>query len=68
MLKRGYQGTYHKISPKHLQCYVNEFAGRHGIRDQDTIDQMTAGGRDGREAPQVSGPGRRLIDSRSQFC
>ena len=40
MLKRGYHGTYHKISPKHLQRYVNEFAGRHGIRDQDTIDQM----------------------------
>ena len=42
MLKRGYQGTYHKISPKHLQRYVNEFAGRHGIRERDTIDQMAA--------------------------
>ena len=42
MLKRGYQGTYHKISPKHLQRYVNEFAGRHGIRERDTIDQMSA--------------------------
>ena len=42
MLKRGYQGTYHKISPKHLQRYVNEFAGRHGIRKRDTIDQMSA--------------------------
>ena len=40
MLKRGYQGTYHKISPKHLQRYVNEFAGRHGIRERDTLDQM----------------------------
>ena len=40
MLKRGYQGVYHKISPKHLQRYVDEFAGRHGIREQDTIDQM----------------------------
>ena len=39
MLKRGYQGTYHKISPKHLQRYVNEFAGRHGIRQHDTIDR-----------------------------
>ena len=42
MFKRGYYGTYHRISPKHLQRYLNEFAGRHGIRDQDTIDQMQA--------------------------
>ena len=40
MLKRGYHGTYHKMSPKHLQRYVNEFAGRHNIRPLDTIDQM----------------------------
>ena len=42
MLKRGYGGTYHKISPKHLQRYVDEFAGRHSIRGRDTIDQMNA--------------------------
>ena len=42
MLKRGYQGTYHKIIPKHLQRYVDEFSGRHGIRNADTIDQMGA--------------------------
>ena len=41
MLKRAHKGTFHKISPKHLQRYVNEFAGRHGIREQDTLDQMT---------------------------
>lgn len=40
MLKRGYHGTYHRMSPKHLQRYVNEFAGRHNDRDRDTIDQM----------------------------
>ena len=40
MLKRAHKGVYHKISHKHLQRYVNEFAGRHGIREQDTIDQM----------------------------
>ena len=41
-MKRGYAGTYHRMSPKHLQRYVNEFAGRYGARDLDTIHQMTA--------------------------
>ena len=40
MLKRGYVGTYHKISAKHLDCYAQEFAGRHNIREHHTIDQM----------------------------
>ena len=42
MLKRAHKGTFHKISPKHLQRYVTEFAGKHGIRDRNTIDQMQA--------------------------
>ena len=42
MLKRAHKGVYHKMSAKHLQRYVNEFAGRHGLRDRDTIDQMEA--------------------------
>ena len=42
MLKRGYVGTYHQMSVKHLDRYVNEFAGRHNARPLDTIDQMTA--------------------------
>ena len=42
MLKRGYYGTYHRMSYKHLQRYVNEFAGRHNVRDLDTVDQMVA--------------------------
>ena len=42
MLKRAHKGVYHKISPKHLQRYVNEFSGRHGIRERDTLDQMNA--------------------------
>ena len=42
MLKRAHKGVYHKISPKHLQRYVDEFAARHGIRERDTIDQMGA--------------------------
>ena len=40
MLKRAYKGTFHKLSAKHLQRYVNEFAGRHNIREMDTIRQM----------------------------
>ena len=40
MLKRGHQGVYHKMSPKHLDRYVQEFAGRHNARNADTIDQM----------------------------
>jgi transposase-like protein len=42
MLKRGYYGTYHRMSPKHLDRYVAEFAGRHNQRSLDTLDQMRA--------------------------
>ena len=41
MLKRGHKGVYHQMSPKHLDRYVAEFAGRHNVREEDTIDQMT---------------------------
>ncbi len=40
MLKRAHKGTYHKISKKHLNFYVNEFVVRHNIREEDTIRQM----------------------------
>ena len=40
MLKRSYTGTFHKISPKHLDRYVAEFAGCHNLRALDTLDQM----------------------------
>ena len=42
MLKRGYYGTYHKMSPWHLDRYVSEFTGRHNARTTDTLDQMVA--------------------------
>ena len=42
MLKRGYHGTYHQMSPQHLDRYVGEFAGRHNQRPDDTVDQMAA--------------------------
>ncbi len=50
MLKRAHKGTFHKLSPKHLDRYVQEFAGRHNVREQDTIDQMASmrGGMEGK--------------------
>ena len=40
MLKRAHKGTFHKISPKHLDRYVQEFAGKHNIRESGTLSQM----------------------------
>ena len=40
IVKRGYRGVYHHISPKHLQRYVNEFAGRFNLRHLDTLAKM----------------------------
>ena len=40
MLKRGYVGTYHQLSEKHLGRYIDEFAGRHNDRSSDTIVQI----------------------------
>ena len=40
MLKRGYHGTYHRMSREHLDRYVSEFSGRHNIRRDDTLVQM----------------------------
>lgn len=41
MLKRAHMGTFHRLSPKHLQRYINEFSGRHNIRRLDTKDQIS---------------------------
>lgn len=41
MFKRGFVGTYHRMSPKHLHRYIREFEGRQNFRELDTIDQMT---------------------------
>ena len=40
MLKRGYIGVYHQMSPKHLARYVCEFEGRHNNRPFNTEEQM----------------------------
>lgn len=40
VLKRAHKGVYHKFSVKHLQRYVTDFAGRHNIRELDTLTQI----------------------------
>ena len=40
LMKRGYHGTFHRMSHKHLDRYVSEFASRNNIRDFDTVKQM----------------------------
>ena len=40
MLKRAHTGVFHKLSPKHLNRYVQEFAGKHNLRHLDTLEQM----------------------------
>ena len=45
-LKRGYMGTYHRMSRKHLGRYVAEFEGRHNQREAGTHTQMVMMGRD----------------------
>ncbi len=40
MLKRGYHGTCHHMSRKHLGRYVGEFAGRYNVCPRGTLDRM----------------------------
>ena len=40
MLKRAHKGTFHKLSPKHLDRYVQEFAAKHNMRESNTLSQM----------------------------
>ena len=39
-LKRAHTGTFHRLSPKHLDRYVKQFAGKHNLRQLSTLDQM----------------------------
>ena len=40
LLKRGYIGTFHHFSAKHLHRYVNEFAERQNTRDMGALDRF----------------------------
>lgn len=40
LFKRGYYGTFHYMSPKHLQKYANEFATRQSLKCCDTVDMI----------------------------
>ena len=59
MLKRSYHGVYHRMSPKHLQRYVNEIASRQNIRELDTIEP---------DAPGRHGHGRPAAASTGTWC
>ena len=50
LLRRGYYDTFHYMSFKHLQRYVNEFVFRHNNRPRGTVEQMvrTVAGLDGK--------------------
>ena len=40
IIKQACKGTYHWISRKHLQRYVNGFVGKHNLRSLSTQEQM----------------------------
>ena len=42
LFKRGYRGTFHHVSPNHLDRYLGEFERRPNNRPMDTIHQMAA--------------------------
>ena len=39
-MRRGYNGTFHHIEPKHLHRYINEFAGRLSDRAAGAVEKM----------------------------
>ncbi len=41
-MKRSIDGTYHCVSPKHLQLYVNEFVYRYNLRNEPIFPALIA--------------------------
>ena len=59
MLKGAYVGTFQRISPKHLQRYIDEFCGRQNMWRLGTLDRMGTGSSGaGRKAAHLPGAGR----------
>ena len=40
ILKRGFHGVYHQVSPKHLQRYLDEYAYRYNSRKETSVDKF----------------------------
>ena len=40
LLRRSYHETYHRMSAKQLDAYVNEFATRSNLRGDNTVNFM----------------------------
>jgi len=40
VFKHTYHGIYHQLSKNHFNRYVPQLAGKHNLRDWDTVDQM----------------------------
>ena len=40
LVRRGYNGTFHRIDPKHLHRYINEFSGRLNMKMLDAMNKM----------------------------
>jgi hypothetical protein len=43
ILKRGIIGTFHSVSPQHLQRYCDEFASRYNTRNLSPVVRFAEG-------------------------